>query len=299
MAVRASWKGYLKLSLVACPVKLFTATTTSNRIAFNMLHKDTKNRVQMKPYDPELGEVSRADLVKGYEFEKDRYVVVNDEELDKLEIESSKTINIEQFVNVAELDDLYLDSPYFMAPDGPVAQETFGVILAAMQDRKKAAIGRVVLSQRERQVVIQVRDKGFVMTTLRNANEVRRAEDAFEDIVIKKPDAKTLKLAEQIIDQFEAPFDASKFVDRYQEALLDVVQSKIRGEQPVLARAPERGKIINLMDALKRSLEEGAASKPPAKSKTRAPAAATVAKPAAAKPAAAVKKAPVRKRAAG
>ena len=299
MAVRASWKGYLKLSLVACPVKLFTATTTSNRIAFNMLHKDTKNRVQMKPYDPELGEVSRADLVKGYEFEKDRYVVVNDEELDKLEIESSKTINIEQFVNVAELDDLYLDSPYFMAPDGPVAQETFGVILAAMQDRKKAAIGRVVLSQRERQVVIQVRDKGFVMTTLRNANEVRRAEDAFEDIVIKKPDAKTLKLAEQIIDQFEAPFDASKFIDRYQEALLDVVQSKIRGEQPVLARAPERGKVINLMDALKRSLEEGAASKPPAKSKTRAPAAATVAKPAAAKPAAAVKKAPARKRAAG
>lgn len=298
MAVRASWKGYLKLSLVACPVKLFTATTTSNRIAFNLLHKDTKNRVQMKPYDPELGEVSRADLVKGYEFEKDRYVVVNDEELDKLEIESSKTINIEQFVNVAELDDLYLDSPYFMAPDGPVAQETFGVILAAMQDRKKAAIGRVVLSQRERQVVIQVRDKGFVMTTLRNANEVRRAEDAFEDIVIKKPDARTLKLAEQIIDQFEAPFDASKFVDRYQEALLDVVQSKIRGEQPVLARAPERGKVINLMDALKRSLEEGAASKPPAKSKTRAPAA-TVAKPTAAKPAAAVKKAPVRKRAAG
>ncbi len=299
MAVRASWKGYLKLSLVACPVKLFTATTTSNRIAFNMLHKDTKNRVQMKPYDPELGEVSRADLVKGYEFEKDRYVVVNDEELDKLEIESSKTINIEQFVNVAELDDLYLDSPYFMAPDGPVAQETFGVILAAMNDRKKAATGRVVLSQRERQVVIQVRDKGFVMTTLRNANEVRRAEDAFEDIVIKKPDAKTLKLAEQIIDQFEAPFDASKFIDRYQEALLDVVQSKIRGEQPVLARAPERGKVINLMDALKRSLEEGAASKPPAKSKTRAPAAATVAKPAAAKPAAAVKKAPARKRAAG
>lgn len=111
MAVRASWTGYLKLSLVACPVKLFTATTTSNRIAFNMLHKDTKNRVQMKPYDPELGEVSRADLVKGYEFQKGRYVVVNDEELDKLEIESSKTINIEQFVNVAELDDLYLDSP--------------------------------------------------------------------------------------------------------------------------------------------------------------------------------------------
>lgn len=185
-----------------------------------------------------------------------------------------------------------------MAPDGPVAQETFGVILAAMQDRKKAAIGRVVLSQRERQVVIQVRDKGFVMTTLRNANEVRRAEDAFEDIVIKKPDAKTLKLAEQIIDQFEAPFDASKFVDRYQQALLDVVQSKICGEQPVLARAPERGKVINLMDALKRSLEEGAASKPPAKSKTRAPAA-TVAKPTTAKPAAAVKKAPVRKRAAG
>ena len=290
MAARASWKGYLKLSLVACPVKLFTATTSSNRISFHLLHKETKNRVQMKPYDPELGEVARTDLVKGYEFEKDRYVVVNEEELEKLEIESSKTISIEQFVNASDLDGLYLDSPYFMAPDGPVAQETFSIVHAAMHDRKKAAIGRVVLSQRERQVVIQVRDNGFVMTTLRNANEVRKPTEAFEDIKVKKPDAKALKLAEQIIDQFEAPFDASKFVDRYQEALLDVVQSKIRGEQPVLARAPERGKVINLMDALKRSLEQRGASKPPAKSKARAPASAAKA---------ATKKAPAKKRASG
>lgn len=271
MAARASWKGYLKLSLVSCPVRLYTATTSTNRISFNMLHKETHNRVQMKPHDPELGEVSRADLVKGYEFEKDRYVVVSDDELDKIEIESTKTINIEQFVNDDEVDPLYLDSPYFMAPDGPVAEETYRVIHAAMHQKGKAAIARVVLARREHPVLINVRDKGFSMFTLRSDAEVRSHEEAFEDIGSdKKIDPMMLKMAEQIIEQFQAPFDVKKFNDRYQEALLEVVQAKIKGERPVFAKAPERGKVINLMDALKRSLEEASATqKPPARSKTK------------------------------
>ena len=284
MAARASWKGYLKLSLVSCPVKLFTATTT-NRIAFNLLHKETHNRIQMKPHDPELGAVERSDLVKGYEFEKDRYVVVSDEEFEQVQIESSKTIAIEQFTDASEVDFMYLDSPYFLAPDGPVSEETYRVIHGAMKQRNKAAIGRVVLSGRERQVVIQTRDKGFTLTTLRAANEVRASADAFEDITDAKTDKATLKLAEQIIDQFEGRFDPTTFEDRYQSALLDLVKSKVKGERPVIAKAPERGKVINLMDALKRTLDEGSAQKPPAKSKRKAgakkPAARKAARPAA------------------
>ena len=268
MAARATWKGYLKLSLVSCPVRLFTATTSTNRISFHMLHKDTHNRVQMKPHDPEIGEVTRADLVKGYEFEKDRYVVVTEEELDKIQIESTKTINIEQFVDNDEVDDLYLDSPYFMAPDGPVAEETYRVIRDAMKEKKQSAIARVVLARREHPVLISVRDKGFTLRTLLSANEVRSSEDAFEDIKNGKIDPAMLKLAEQIIGQFKTPFDPAKFDDRYQAALLDVVTAKVKGETPVYAKAPERGKVINLMDALKRSLDEASSTKkPPAKSK--------------------------------
>ena len=269
MAARANWKGYLKLSLVSCPVRLFTATTTTNRIAFHLLHKDTHNRIQMKPHDPELGVVERADLVKGYEFEKDRYVVVPEEELGAVQIESSRTISIVGFVDGSDVDSMYLGAPYFMAPDGPVAEETYRVIQTAMAQRGKAALGRVVLSGRERQVVIQTRDRGFTLTTLRNHNEVRSSSEAFEDITDAVPDSETLKLAEQIIEQFPSAFEPEKFEDQYHAALLELVKSKVKGEQPVIAKAPERGKVINLMDALKRSLEEGAAQKPPAKSKAR------------------------------
>src|ERR1700760_1565522 len=152
MAGRASWKGYLKLSLVSCPVKLYPATSSSaGKIAFNMLHKDTLNRVQQKYHDPELGEIDRADLVKGYQFEKDRYVVVSSEELDAIEIESSKTIDIDGFVDAGTIDPIWFDSTYYVAPDGPIAEETFGVILEAMKRMGKVAVARIVLSGRERQ----------------------------------------------------------------------------------------------------------------------------------------------------
>src|SRR5262249_19983819 len=151
----AYWKGYLKLSLVACPVKLYSATNAGGgRISFNMLHKDTKNRVNMRYHDPELGEVDRTDLVKGYQFEKDKYVVVTQEEMDEIQVESSKTIDIEGFVDEADIDPIYLDSPYFLAPDGPIAEETYAVILEAMRRAKKVAVARLVLNGRERRVAI-------------------------------------------------------------------------------------------------------------------------------------------------
>jgi DNA end-binding protein Ku len=264
VAGRASWKGYLKLSLVSCPVKLFPATSASaGKISFNLLHKDTMNRVQMKYHDPELGEIDRADLVKGYQFEKDKYVVVTTEEFDEIEIESSKTVDIDGFVDPGDVDPIYFDSTYYLAPDGPIAEETFAVILDAMRKAKKVAVARIVLSGRERQVAIQPIEDGFRMTTLRSAKEIREPATALEPLKVKySPDM--LAMAGQIIAGKEMDFHPEAFEDRYEEALLTLVKSKIAGGTPVITKAPERGNVVNLMDALKRSIEEE--RRPPAPS---------------------------------
>jgi DNA end-binding protein Ku len=264
MAGRASWKGYLKLSLVSCPVKLFPATSASaGKISFNLLHKDTLNRVQQKYHDPELGEIDRADLVKGYQFEKDKYVVVTGEELDEIEIESSKTIDIDGFVNAADIDPIYMDSTYYLAPDGPIAEETFAVILEAMKHADKVAIARIVLSGRERLVTVQPIEDGFRLTTLRSAKEVREPSYALEKLNAKYSDD-MLTMAEQIIGQKKTKFAPEAFEDRYEEALMTLVKSKISGGQPIITKAPERGNVVNLMDALRRSIEEE--RRPPARS---------------------------------
>jgi DNA end-binding protein Ku len=284
MAGRASWKGYLKLSLVSCPVKLYPATSsTAGKISFNLLHKDTLNRVQQKYHDPELGEIDRADLVKGYQFEKDRYVVVTSEELDEIEIESSKTVDIDGFVDAGEIDPIYLDSTYYLAPDGPIAEETFAVILEAMKRAGKVAVARIVLSGRERLVTIQPIEDGFRLSTLRSAKEVREPSSALDKLNAKISDD-MLGMAEMIIAQKPMSFAPDAFEDRYEEALLALVKSKISGGQPVIAKAPERGNVVNLMDALRRSIE--AERRPPAASLGKAAAAKPAAKAPAAKAAA-------------
>ena len=295
MAGRASWKGYLKLSLVSCPVKLFPATSASaGKISFNLLHKDTLNRVQQKYHDPELGEIDRADLVKGYQFEKDKYVVVTAEELDEIEIESSKTIDIDGFVDAEDIDTIYQDSTYYLAPDGPIAEETFAVILDAMREAGKVAVARIVLSGRERLVTIDPIEDGFRLTTLRSAKEIREASSALDKLNAKyAPDM--LAMAKQIIAGKQMEFHPEAFEDRYEEALLTLVKSKIAGGQPVITKAPERGNVVNLMDALRRSIEEerrppAPSLGKPAKKGAEKPAAAEVA--AAATPKAAKKKAP-------
>jgi DNA end-binding protein Ku len=266
MAPRSTWKGHLRLSLVSCPIRLYNATSRSEKIAFNLLHKDTHNRIQMKPHDPELGAVERDDLVKGYQYEKDQYVVFTDEDFDKVQIESSKAIVIEKFVDAKEVDPIYFESPYYVAPDGAVAEETFRVIQSAMREKQKVALSRVVLSNRERLIALMCRDKGLLMMTLRTADEVRDAEDYFTDIEEDEPDKEMLELAERLIEQKSGKFDPNEFRDRYQDALLEMVKAKAKGQEPVIAQAPERGKVINLMDALKRSLED---AKPAAESKPR------------------------------
>ncbi|MGH6924522.1 MAG: Ku protein [Propylenella sp.] len=276
MAPRASWKGYLKLSLVSCPVRLYNATSSSERIAFNMLHKDTHNRVQMKPVDPELGQVERSDLVKGYQYEKNQYVILEDEDFEKVRIETTETINIEAFVDDDSVDGIYLDAPYYLAPDGAVAEETFVVIREAMQKSRKAAIARLVLSSRERVVAIGVRDNGMLVQTLRQPQEVRGQQAYFEDIPANGADKDMLELALKLIEQKSGKFDPSQYKDRYEEALLQVIKAKIAGEEPVMAAAPARGNVINLMDALKKSLE---GEKPPARGKARKEAAPKAAAP--------------------
>jgi DNA end-binding protein Ku len=276
MPPRSTWKGHLKLSLVSCPVRLYNAVSRSERVAFHLLHKDTHNRIQMKPHDPELGAVERSDLVKGYEYEKDQYVIFTDEDFEKVQIESSKAIVIEKFVDAAEVDEIYYDSPYYLAPDGKVAEETFRVVQWAMREKNKVALSRIVLSSRERLIALAVRDKGLLMMTLRNGDEVRDAKEFFTDIQEEQPEKEMLDLASALIEQKSGAFDPSEFKDRYHDAVLEMVKAKVKGQEPVLAKAPERGKVINLMDALRQSLD--ADRKPPAKSRPRKEAAKPAAK---------------------
>ena len=284
MAPRASWKGYLKLSLVSCPVRLYPATSASERISFNQLHKKTHNRINMKPVDPELGLVERSDLVKGYEYEDKQYIIIDDADLDAVRIESNHTMNIEAFVDEGEVDVIYQDSPYYLAPDGAMAEETFAVLREAMRSSGKLAIARLVLSSRERVVTIGARENGMFVCTLRNPNEVRGTAEYFGNIPAGKPDPEMLELAQALIKQKETHFDPKNYEDRYEVALMAMIREKLKGHKPIIAAAPERGNVINLMDALKASLGQG---KPPAESKPQAASKADeAAKPAARKAAA-------------
>ncbi len=267
MAPRASWKGYIKLSLVSCPVRLYPAVSGSERIAFNQLHKDTHNRINMKPVDPELGLVERADLVRGYEYEDKQYIIIDDSDLEAVRIESNHTLNIEAFVDASEVDVIYQDSPYYLAPDGKMAEETFAVLRDAMAAANKVAIARLVMSSRERVVTIGAREKGMFVTTLRDPREVRSTTAYFDEIPDIKADPEMLQLAEKLIEQKVTHFDPQKYEDRYETALMAMIKEKLKGHKPIIAAAPERGNVINLMDALKASLGQ---AKPAAPSKSKA-----------------------------
>lgn len=266
MAPRASWKGYLKLSLVSCPVRLYPATSSKDRISFNQLHKDTHNRINMKPVDPELGLVERSDLVKGYEYEDKQYIIIEDSDLESVRIESNHTINIEAFVEADSVDVIYQDTPYYLAPDGAMAEETFVVLREALKRSGKLAIGRLVLSSRERIITISPRETGMFVSTLRNPNEVRGTAEYFSNIPVGNPDPEMLALAEQLIEQKTTEFDPKDYEDRYEVALMNMIKEKLKGHKPIVATAPERSNVVNLMDALKASLSQ---QKPPAKSKSK------------------------------
>jgi DNA end-binding protein Ku len=238
MAPRASWKGYLRLSLVSCPVKLYPATSTKDRISFNQLHKDTHNRINMKPVDPELGLIERSDLVRGYEYDDKQYVIIEDSDLESVKIESNHTINIEAFVDEDTVDVIYKASPYNLAPDGAMAEETFVVLREALRKSGKLAIGRLVLSSRERVVTITPRETGMFVCTLRNPNEVRGTAEYFGNIPVGNPDQEMLDLAAKLIEQKTTEFNPADYEDRYEIALMAMIKEKLKGHKPIVAAAP-------------------------------------------------------------
>jgi DNA end-binding protein Ku len=264
-ALRSSWKGYLRVSLVSCPVRLYNASTTAEKISFHNLAPGSMSRISMVPTDPTTGKaVPREELQKGYEFEKGRYVILSEEELDKIQVESNKVIDVTHFVADTEVDPLYFESPYWLTPDGKMATETFRVLAEAMRREGKAGIGRLVLSSRERPVLLSPRGKGMMIRTLRAPEEVRRETAYFEDIEDGKLDESAVKLAQQIVSQNTVEFDPKLFVDRYQEALAELIKAKIKGEKIVTAEVADPAPVVDLMAALKKSLET---MKPPAQSK--------------------------------
>ena len=285
MAIRPTWQGHLRLSLVTCPVALYTATSPKGDVHFNMLHKSTHNRIRMIPTDPEKGPVDRADIVKGYEVEKGRYVVVSQDEINSVKLESTRTIDIERFVDRGEIDRLYWNDPYFLAPDGKMAAEAFAVIREAMSRQDRIALGRVVLHQRERLLALEPRDEGMLAFSLRTRDEVRDPGTVFDQIPDAKADPKMIEIAEKIIDQLEGPFDPSGFTDRYEEALKALIKSKEKGKGGTVAvEEPKDTDASDLMEQLRRSLGQSDA-KP-----SRRKAASTDHKPARRKPASSVRK---------
>lgn len=274
MPPRASWKGQLKLSLVSIPVCLYNAITSSSRVSMNQLHKGCNRRLKQQMVCPEHGNVDRADIVKGYEYEKDRFVIIEEEDLESIKIETNKTIEITQFVDADELDSIYLDAPYYVAPDGPMAEDAFRVVREAMKKSGKVAIGRVVMSSREHVVTISPDGPGFRMSTLRTADEVKASGQYFEAIREAEVPKDHLALAEQLIAGISAPLDLSQFHDRYQDAMLTMIKAKIAGTTPVAAPEVEVGQVINLMEALKQSVATAAAQKKPPAASVKRPAAA-------------------------
>ena len=276
MAYRPTWQGHLRLSLVTCPVALYTATNSGGDVHFNLINPKTNNRIKMITTDPETGPVERSSLVKGYEVAKGEYILLTDEEIKSVKLESTKTIDIERFVPAAEIDRLYWDNPYFLAPDGKLAQEAFGVIREAMVRSGQIALGRIVMSTRERILALEPRDRGILAYTIRTAAEVRKPDEVFDDISDAEPNAGMIAIAEKIIEQQEGPFDPSQFVDRYEQALKGLIADKQKGHRVVQAAEPEDTNVVDLMAALRASLT--------GKGKPAAPAKATAAKPASAKP---------------
>ncbi|WP_374659780.1 Ku protein [Phenylobacterium sp.] len=262
MAARPTWQGYLRLSLVSCPVALYTATSRSADVSFNMLHKETHNRIRMIPTDPETGPVDRADIVKGYEIEKGRYVVVTDEEIKNVRLETTRTIDIERFVDAEGIDRLYWNDPYYLTPDGEMAVEAFSVIREAMEGARKLALARVVMHQRERVMALEPRDNGLLAYTLRNNKEVRDPAEFFDRVPDVKADPKMVAIAEKIIEQLEGDFDPSEFNDRYEDALRKLIADK-EAHHGVVSKLeePKEAEVIDLMEALRRSLGEGSGSR--------------------------------------
>ena len=256
MAPRAYWKGYLRLSLVSCPILLYPATSEREKIRFHQLHKQTGNRIRYKKVDAETErEVSQDDIVKGYEVSKGHYVELEPEELEAVALESTRMIDIEQFVPKKEIDDLYMGNPYYIVPDGEVGQQAFAVIRKAIEEEGMVAIGRVVFTSREHIIALEPRGKGMMGVTIRYPYEVRDEKDYFDDIPNEKITSEMLDLATHIVKTKQGHFHPEKFEDRYEEALKDLIKRKSHGEKIEKTEPAESSNVVNLMEALRASVK--------------------------------------------
>jgi DNA end-binding protein Ku len=259
MAARAYWKGQIRLALVSIPVEIFSATKSGAAIAFNQIHEPSGKRIKYEKVVPGIGPVDPEDIVRGFQVEKGSYVIVEDDELEAVKLESKKTLELTQFVNYDEIDVLYYEKPYYVVPADDLAEEAFIVLREALRQTRKVGVGQLALRGREYLVSLKPCGRGLILETLRYADEVNKAQAYFRDIGESKPDEELLDLAETLIDKKTAPFDASKFHDRYIDALHELIERKRKGktlnteeEEP-----PARGtNVIDLMAALKRSLDK-------------------------------------------
>jgi DNA end-binding protein Ku len=256
MAPRPAWKGYLKLSLVTCAVELTNVVTHAEKVSFNILNRDTGNRVKRIYVDAETGKpVESEDEVKGYEVEDGGYVQIEEDDIDAVRIESSNMLALDGFVDKASIQQIYLDTPYYLAPADKVSEDAFSVIREAMAAKKKAGLARIVLYRRERPVVIEPLGKGMVLTTLRYDSTVRQPDIVFDEIKTVKTDKEMIELAEHIIDKKAAKFDPSEFDDKYEEALIELIRARKAGRKAPKAKAAAKpSNVVNLFDALKKSL---------------------------------------------
>ncbi|MGY3105201.1 MULTISPECIES: non-homologous end joining protein Ku [unclassified Bradyrhizobium] len=273
MAPRANWKGFLRLSLVTCPVALYPATSESEKISFNQLNRQTGHRIKYLKVDADTGdEVPNEDIVKGYQLEKDQFIEVSKEELEEIALESTRTIEIDEFVDKSDIDPRYLIRPYYIRPDGKVGHDAFAVIRETIREMDKVAIGRVVLTNREHIIALEPMDKGLVGTLLRYPYELRSEQEYFDEIQDVKVTKDMLDLARHIVNQKAGRFDPEKFEDHYETALIELINQK-RAGKPITPKERPRGEnVVDLMDALRKSVggtaaESKAAKKPAKKAK--------------------------------
>ena len=256
MAPRAYWKGYLKLSLVSCPIALYPATSEREKISFHQLNKKTGHRIRYRKVDAETGhEVESSDIIKGYEVAKGEYIELDPEELEAVALESKRTIDIEEFVPKSQIDELYIRDPYYVAPDGEVGQQAFAVIREAIRKEGMVALGKVVFTSREHIIALEARDKGMMGITLRYPYEVRKQSDYFEDIKDEKVPKDMLDPALHIVGTKRGDFEPEKFEDQYEDALKELLSKKQKGEKIERPREPVRSNVVNLMDALRESIK--------------------------------------------
>lgn len=256
MAPRAYWKGFLRLSLVSCPIQLFPATSEREKVSFNQINKETGNRIRYRKIDEDTGEeVDSENIVKGYQIAKGQYIVIDDDELESIALESTKTIEIDKFVPKSEIDDLYNIRPYYIAPDGKVGQDAFVVIRDIIEKMNMVALGRVVLTSREHVIAMQPRGKGIMGTLLRYPYEVRDEKEYFDDIPNLKVGKDMMDLAKHIVETKSGHFEPEGFEDHYEVALKELIDKKSKGIKIEAPRERAPAKVINLMDALRRSVK--------------------------------------------